>query len=146
MIPRDTTSLLIPRFQRSEIFGLVAGFGTTFAALPDLVAMLRRRSSKGMNPRMATITGIFQILWVYYGLLILSRPVVFWNLMGVLINSLSLATYCYFLKKMGKRVWRSEGYMRSYDCLHPLDFTNDRAMCICPLAVVSAITRGRSPW
>jgi MtN3 and saliva related transmembrane protein len=99
MIPRDTTSLLIPRFQRSEIFGLVAGFGTTFAALPDLVVMLRRRSSKGMNPRMATITGIFQILWLYYGLLILSRPVVVWNLIAVLMNSLSVAAYCYFLKK-----------------------------------------------
>lgn len=50
MIPRDTASLLVPHFQRSEIFGLVAGFGTTFAALPDLIVMLRRRSSKGMNP------------------------------------------------------------------------------------------------
>jgi MtN3 and saliva related transmembrane protein len=99
MIPQDTTSLLIPRFQRSEIFGLVAGFGTTFAALPDLVVMLRRKSSKGMNPRMATITGIFQILWVYYGLLILSRPVVVWNLIAVLINLLSVASYWYFLKK-----------------------------------------------
>jgi len=99
MIPRDTTSLLIPRFQRSEIFGLVAGFGTTFAALPDLVVTLRRRSSKGMNPRMAMITGIFQILWAYYGLLILSRPVVVWNVTAVLINSLSVGAYCYFRKK-----------------------------------------------
>lgn len=99
MVPRDTTSLLIPRFQRSEIFGLVAGFGTTFAALPDLVVTLRRRSSKGMNPRMAIITGIFQILWAYYGLLILSRPVVVWNMMAVLINSLGVGAYCYFLKK-----------------------------------------------
>ena len=30
----DTTSLLAPRFQRSEIVGLVAGLGTTFAAAP----------------------------------------------------------------------------------------------------------------
>ena len=36
--------------------------------------MLRRRSIAGMNPRMAAIMGVFQILWVYYGLLILSRP------------------------------------------------------------------------
>jgi len=71
MIPRDTTSLLIPRLQRSEICGL-AGLGTTEAAFPDLVLTLRRRSSKGLNPRMATITGIFQILWVDHGLLILS--------------------------------------------------------------------------
>jgi uncharacterized protein with PQ loop repeat len=76
--------------QRSEIVGVVAGFGTTFAAMPDLIAMLRRRSSAGMNPRMAAIMGVFQVLWVYYGLLILSRPVVLWNIIAVLVNSLSV--------------------------------------------------------
>ena len=64
----DTESLLLPSFKRSEIVGFVAGLGTTFAALPDLIGMLKRRSSKGMNPRMAAIMGVFQILWVYYGL------------------------------------------------------------------------------
>src|SRR5437868_11512930 len=75
LVPRDSSSLLLPKFQRSEIVGLVAGFGTTFAAIPDLLVMLRRRSSAGMNPRMAAITGLSQIVWVYYGLLIVSRPV-----------------------------------------------------------------------
>ena len=96
---QDTASLLIPRFQRSEIVGFVAGFGTTFAAFPDLVAMLRRRSSAGMNPRMAAIMGIFQILWVYYGLLILSRPVILWNVVAVLVNFLSVGAYLYFRGK-----------------------------------------------
>ena len=99
LIPRDTQSLLIPRFHRSEIFGFLAGFGTTFAALPDLIAMLRRRSAAGMNPRMAAIMGVFQILWVYYGLLILSRPVIVWNLVAILINSLSVGAYFHFTKK-----------------------------------------------
>jgi uncharacterized protein with PQ loop repeat len=101
LIPHDTPSLLIPRLHRSEIFGFVAGLGTTFAAVPDLIAMLKRRSSVGMNPRMAAITGVFQILWVYYGLLILSRPVIAWNLVAVLINSLSVVAYFYFAKKTG---------------------------------------------
>src|SRR5262245_53747264 len=79
LVPLDTSSLLIPRFQRSEIFGFQAGLGTTFAAVPDLIGMFRRRSSAGMNPRMAAILGIFQILWIYYGLLIASRPVIAWN-------------------------------------------------------------------
>ncbi len=95
----DTASLIAPRFQRSEVFGLVAGFGTTFAALPDLVAMLRRRSSAGMNPRMAGIMGVFQILWVYYGLLIVSRPVVIWNVVAILINFLSVGAYLYFSRR-----------------------------------------------
>jgi uncharacterized protein with PQ loop repeat len=103
LVPQDTASLLIPTFQRSELIGLAAGFGTTFAAVPDLIAMLRRRSSAGMNPRMATITGVFQILWIYYGLLIVSRPVVVWNVIAVLINFLSVGAYLYFSKKEKKQ-------------------------------------------
>ena len=57
----DPASLLLPNFRRSEVVGFVAGLGTTFAALPDLIAMLKRRSSKGMNPRMAAIMGVFQV-------------------------------------------------------------------------------------
>jgi MtN3 and saliva related transmembrane protein len=96
---QDTQSLLVPSLQRSEVFGLVAGFGTTFAALPDLIAMLRRRSSAGMNPRMAAIMSVFQVLWVYYGLLILSRPVVVWNVIAVIVNVLSVGAYVYFVRK-----------------------------------------------
>jgi len=99
LVPRDTSSLFIPRFYRSEIFGFVAGLGTTFAAVPDLVAMLRRRSSAGMNPRMVAIMAIFQVLWIYYGLLIASRPVIAWNMIAVLINSLSVGAYLYFVRK-----------------------------------------------
>ncbi len=99
LVPKDTASLLIPRFQRSEIFGFAAGMGTTFAAVPDLVAMLKRRSSAGMNPRMAAIMGVFQILWVYYGLLIASRPVIAWNVIAVLINFLNVGAYIHFFRR-----------------------------------------------
>ena len=102
LVIRDVSSLFIPRFQRSEIVGLIAGFGTTFAAFPDLVAMLKRRSSAGINPRMAGIMGVFQIAWVYYGLLILSRPVVVWNTIGVVINFLNVGAYLYFVRREWK--------------------------------------------
>jgi MtN3 and saliva related transmembrane protein len=98
LTPKDTASLLFPRFSRSEVLGLVAGFGTTFAAVPDLVKMFRRRSSKGMNPTMAGIMGVFQLLWVYYGLLILSRPVIVWNIVAVVINFWSVAVYFRFAR------------------------------------------------
>jgi uncharacterized protein with PQ loop repeat len=99
LVVRDTASLLAPRFQRSEVIGLLAGAGTTFAALPDLIAMLKRRSSKGMNPRMAGIMGVFQIGWIYYGLLIASRPVIAWNMIAVVINFLSVAAYLRFARR-----------------------------------------------
>jgi len=99
LVPHDTQSLLAPSLHRSEVVGIVAGFGTTFAAMPDLIAMLKRKSSAGMNPRMAAIMGVFQILWVYYGLLIVSRPVVIWNVIAVFVNSLSVVAYLYFVHK-----------------------------------------------
>jgi len=100
---RDASSLLIPKFSRSEIIGFLAGLGTTFAGVPDLVAMLRRRSSAGVNPRMAAIMGVFQILWVYYGLLIVSRPVVVWNVVALGINFLTVAEYFRFARKERNR-------------------------------------------
>ena len=96
---QDPASLLLPSFRRSEVVGFVAGLGTTFAALPDLIAMLKRRSSKGMNPRMAAIMGAFQIVWVYYGLLIGSRPVVLWNIIAVATNFFSVGAYFYYARR-----------------------------------------------
>jgi len=104
LVPHDTQSLIDPNLKRSEVLGLVAGFGTTFAAMPDLIAMFRRRSSAGMNPRMAAIMGVFQILWVYYGLLILSRPVIVWNVVAVVVNFVSVGSYFYFVRKEKSRV------------------------------------------
>ena len=95
---QDTSSLLLPRFQRSEILGIVAGFGTTFAGMPDLIKMFRRRSSQGINPTMAAIMGVFQIVWVYYGLLIASRPVIVWNVIAVVINFMVVRAFFKFAR------------------------------------------------
>lgn len=103
LVPKDMSSLLFPGLHRSEVFGFVAGFGTTFAAVPDLVAMLKRRSSAGMNPRMSAIMAVFQIVWAYYGLLIASRPVIAWNVVGVLTNCLSVSAYRYFARRENVR-------------------------------------------
>jgi MtN3 and saliva related transmembrane protein len=48
---------------------------------------------------MAAILGIFQMLWVYYGLLIASRPVIVWNVIAVLINFLSVGAHRHFVRK-----------------------------------------------
>jgi uncharacterized protein with PQ loop repeat len=98
----DTQSLLAPSLHRSEIVGFIAGFGTTFAAIPDLVTMIRRRSSKGINPTMASIMAVFQIAWIYYGLLIVSRPVIVWNVVGVVTNSLTMWAYRSFARRERK--------------------------------------------
>jgi uncharacterized protein with PQ loop repeat len=99
LVVTDMASLLDPTIKRSEVVGFVAGFGTTFAALPDLFKMLKRRSAEGMNPTMAGIMGVFQIVWIYYGLLIGSRPVIAWNLIAVVVNLLSVAAYLRFARR-----------------------------------------------
>ena len=48
---------------------------------------------------MAAIIGAFQILWVYYGSLNASRPVIAWNVIAVLINFLCVGAYGYFAYK-----------------------------------------------
>ena len=98
-LTQDAQSLIHSSLRRSDVVGFVAGLGTTFAALPDLIAMLKRRSSQGMNPRMAAIMGAFQIIWVYYGLLIVSRPVVLWNVIAVATNFISVSAYFYFARR-----------------------------------------------
>ena len=42
--------------------------------------------------------GVFQVLWVYYGLLIESRPVIVWNTIAVVINLLSVRAYRRFAR------------------------------------------------
>ena len=49
LAPHHLEQLFKPRTELSEIVGFLAGLGTTFAAFPDLMAMLKRRSSEGMN-------------------------------------------------------------------------------------------------
>lgn len=81
-----------------EIIGFIAGFGTTFAAVPDLYAMLKRKSAQGMNPTMAGIMGVFQIAWLYYGVLIDSMPIIIWNIIAIAINSLTVGAFFHFAR------------------------------------------------
>jgi MtN3 and saliva related transmembrane protein len=65
--------------------------------------MLGRWSSAGMNPKMAAIMGAFQILWIWYGLVIVSRPVVLWNMIAVVTNSLAVGAYLYDARRERRR-------------------------------------------
>jgi MtN3 and saliva related transmembrane protein len=83
----------------AEIVGFVAGFGTTFAAIPDLVRMLRQKSTRGMNPTMPAVMAVFQVVWLGYGVMIASRPIIMWNVIAVLVNSVNVAAYVFFARR-----------------------------------------------
>jgi MtN3 and saliva related transmembrane protein len=61
--------------------------------------MLKRCSSAGMNPKMAAITGSFQILWMIYGILIGSQNIVMWNVIAIATNFLTVGAYVYFRRQ-----------------------------------------------
>jgi MtN3 and saliva related transmembrane protein len=83
----------------THTIGFVAGLGTTVAALPDLIAMLRRRSSASMNPRMATILGTASILWATYGALTGSKNLVMWSVIALVINYSTVGAFIYFRRR-----------------------------------------------
>ena len=45
---------------------------------------------------------VFQVALIYYGLLIVSRPVIVWNVVGVLTNSLTIWAHRIFLLRAAK--------------------------------------------
>jgi uncharacterized protein with PQ loop repeat len=53
---------------------------------------------------MAAIMGVFQLLWIYYGLLIASRPVIAWNMVAVIVNFISVAAYRHFVRREKARL------------------------------------------
>ncbi len=101
-VQRERPGLLDTSTSLDEITGFVAGLGTTFAGLPDLITMIKQRGTGGLKPRMNLITGLFQILWVVYGFLIVSRPVILWNLIGVVINLSTVGAYFFFVNSESK--------------------------------------------
>jgi MtN3 and saliva related transmembrane protein len=76
----------------------VAGLGTTFAALPDLIAMLKRRSSKGMNPRMAAIYGGVRNRMGVLRVVDRFTTRDLWNVIAVATNFFSVGAYFYFAR------------------------------------------------
>jgi hypothetical protein len=57
---------------------------------------------------MAAIIPVAQVVWIYYGLRIGSRPVIAGNVLAVLINSATVISYRYFVRQERVRVLPSE--------------------------------------
>ena len=68
------------------IIGLVAGSLTTFSYLPQLIRVLKTKSTKDLSKHWlyALTIGIF--LWIIYGYFIASVPVVLFNAILILIT------------------------------------------------------------
>jgi MtN3 and saliva related transmembrane protein len=70
-----------------EIIGYIAAFLTTFAYLPQAIKIFREKSAKNISliTFLMMITGI--TMWLIYGILISSKPVIFANIVSLSLNA-----------------------------------------------------------
>lgn len=67
------------------MLGLVAGLFTTASNLPQLVKSFRTKSTRDLSLGYLSILFIGMLLWVAYGFLISSLPVIAWNVVTLFI-------------------------------------------------------------
>src|SRR4029453_14529835 len=63
-----------------------------------------------------SIASTKELLWVYYGLLILSRPVIVWNIVAVVINFWSVAVSFRFAPPRRESLIGGEHLVRAAEC------------------------------
>ena len=76
-----------------DIVGFVAGALTAFAYVPQVIKSMRSKSTKDLSLWWIAISVVGPALWEIYGLVILSYPLIFTNLV-----SLVMAMYMLYLK------------------------------------------------
>ncbi len=73
-----------------KILGLVAGFCTTLAFLPQVIKTWKEKSAEGLSLGMFSIFCIGLVLWLVYGLIIKDLAVTLSNLITLMLASMLL--------------------------------------------------------
>lgn len=79
-MPVDSTKLL----------GLIAGFLTTMAFLPQVIKTWRTRSAKDLSLVMFLLYCLGVFLWTIYGIMIDELPVILWNIITLILAAVIL--------------------------------------------------------
>jgi MtN3 and saliva related transmembrane protein len=64
----------------AETLGLIAGFFTTIAYAPQAIKAYKTKSTKDISILWLAIAGFGTTLWIFYGFLISSVPIILWNI------------------------------------------------------------------
>jgi MtN3 and saliva related transmembrane protein len=67
------------------IIGLIAGAFTTFSLLPQVIKTVKTRETKDISLAMYIILITGMMLWIIYGVLIGSQPVIIANAVSMLL-------------------------------------------------------------
>jgi len=68
------------------LLGLLAGFLTTMGFVPQIVKGFKTKKMEDVSSGMLLLLGIGMFLWMVYGILINSLPVIFWNAIALSLN------------------------------------------------------------
>lgn len=79
-----------------NILGLVAGICTTVAFIPQVLQVWRTRSAQDISIGMYSVFIVGVALWLVYGLVVNSMPVVLSNLVTLLLASAVLGMKMWF--------------------------------------------------
>jgi len=74
----------------SEILGLVAGFFTTFAVVPQIMRVYKLKSAREISIIYNTTMLLGILIWLVYGIVLGRISLILWNIIGALLVVLLL--------------------------------------------------------
>jgi len=74
----------------SEILGLVGGFFTTFAVVPQIMRVYKLKSAREISILYNTMMLLGILIWLAYGIILDLVPIVIWNIIGAVLVLLLL--------------------------------------------------------
>jgi len=79
-----------PTLSSSEILGLVGGFFTTFAVVPQIMRVYKLKSAREISILYNTMMLLGILIWLAYGIVLDLVPIIIWNIIGAVLVLLLL--------------------------------------------------------
>jgi len=74
----------------TEILGLVGGFFTTFAVVPQIMRVYKLKSAREISILYNTMMFLGILIWLAYGIVLDLVPIIIWNIIGAVLVLLLL--------------------------------------------------------
>ncbi len=85
----------------SNIIGLMAGTLTTISFIPQLIKIIMKKKADEISTGMYSVISVGMILWVTYGTIISSLPVILANTISVILCVTIIAFKIYYERVNG---------------------------------------------
>ena len=74
----------------NDMIGYIAAFFTTFSLLPQIVRILKLKEARDISMFMPLMVSVGSILWLVYGIVIGSPPVIAANAVSLLVSFITI--------------------------------------------------------